>query len=68
MPSADPSEKGGGVNPLAAIFMSFEQFLSSREERRAELDFAARESSPANLKRTLSCFNTGRAQQAGCTP
>ncbi|KAL3920857.1 MAG: hypothetical protein SGPRY_005104, partial [Prymnesium sp.] len=53
------------LNPLAAIFMSFEQFLSSREERRAEIDSAGREAMPANLRRTLSGFHLGRAQQVG---
>ena len=39
------------VNPLALIFMSFEQFLSSREERRVDTDAAGREAVPANLRR-----------------
>ena len=30
------------VNPLAVIFMSFEQFLHSREERRPDTDAAGR--------------------------
>ena len=53
------------VNPLAVIFMSFEQFLSSREERRPDTDAAGRESVPANLRRTLSAFHIGRVQQVG---
>uniref|UniRef100_A0A7S2GEM6 Uncharacterized protein n=1 Tax=Haptolina brevifila TaxID=156173 RepID=A0A7S2GEM6_9EUKA len=56
------------LNPLAAIFMSFEQFLSSREERRGADDPFARDSQPANLKRTLSAFHIGRAQQVGRVP
>ena len=44
------------LNPLAAIFMSFEQFLSSREERRGDIDPFARDSQPANLRRSLSAF------------
>ena len=39
------------VNPLALIFMSFEQFLSSREERRVDTDAAGREAVPASLRR-----------------
>ncbi|KAL1525929.1 hypothetical protein AB1Y20_020755 [Prymnesium parvum] len=53
------------LNPLAAIFMSFEQFLSSRDERRAEMDSTGREAMPANLTRSLSVFHLGRAQQVG---
>eukprot|EP00966_Prymnesium_polylepis_P165375 3823270-Prymnesium_polylepis.1 len=58
-------ESNKRLNPFAAIFMSFEQFLSSREDRRAELDLAGRDSTPANLRRTLSAFHLGRAQQVG---
>ena len=58
-------ESNKRLNPLAAIFMSFEQFLSSREERRAELDLVNRDSTPANLRRTLSSFHLGRSQQVG---
>ena len=53
------------VNPLALIFMSFEQFLSSREERRVDTDAAGREAVPANLRRTLSAFHIGRVQTVG---
>ena len=56
------------LNPLAAIFMSFEQFLSSREERRAEYELNSRDTQPANLRRTLSAFQIGRVQQVGRVP
>ena len=56
------------LNPLAAIFMSFEQFLSSREERRAELEHGSRDAQPANLRRSFSAFHVGRAQQVGRVP
>ena len=56
------------VNPLALIFMSFEQFLSSREERRVDTDAAGREAVPANLRRTLSAFHIGRVQTVGHNP
>jgi len=56
------------LNPLAAIFMTFEQFLSSRDERRAEAELGGRDALPANLKRTLSAFNLGRVQTVGHVP
>ena len=56
------------LNPLAAIFMSFEQFLSSREERRAEYELNGRDSQPANLRRSFSAFHIGRVQQVGRVP
>jgi len=48
-----PQPESKRLNPLAAIFMSFEQFLSSREERRNELDLAGRDATPANLRLSL---------------
>ncbi|EOD05732.1 hypothetical protein EMIHUDRAFT_453595 [Emiliania huxleyi CCMP1516] len=45
--------------------MTFEQSLSSREERRADPELGGRESAPANLRRTLSAFHVGRAGQVG---
>jgi len=61
-------EQSKRLNPLTAIFMTFEQFLSSREERRAEHEMAQRDTMPANLRRTLSAFNLGRVQHVGHVP
>ena len=65
---AVPQQSKQRLNPLAAIFMSFEQFLSSREERRAEYELNSRDTQPANLRRTLSAFQIGRVQQVGRVP
>jgi len=63
-----PQEAAKRLNPLSAIFMTFEQFLSSREDRRAEIEAGGAQSMPANLPRTLSGFHVGRAQQVGHVP
>jgi E3 ubiquitin-protein ligase TRIP12 len=63
-----PQEAAKRLHPLSAIFMTFEQFLSSREERRSELESGAPHAVPANLRRVLSSFHVGRSQQVGHVP
>ena len=58
-------ESNKRLNPLAAIFMTFEQFLSNAEERRAEAEHSSRETMPANLRRSFSAFNMGRGHNVG---
>lgn len=63
-----PQETAKRLHPLSAIFMTFEQFLSSREDRRNEFENGSSRAMPANLRRVFSGFHVGRSQQVGHVP